>query len=102
MEMLFGEYNNTLDDKGRIQFPAKLRSVLQQESLVVTQGLDRCLMIFSIDEWTSLNKKIVDSASLFNDQKRLVMRRFIAPAQNWILINPAVFLFPRRLEITRN
>lgn len=81
MEMLFGEYNNTLDDKGRIQFPAKLRSVLQQESLVVTQGLDRCLMIFSIDEWTSLNKKIVDSASLFNDQKRLVMRRFIAPAQ---------------------
>ncbi|MBP3366831.1 MAG: division/cell wall cluster transcriptional repressor MraZ [Treponema sp.] len=81
MEMLFGEYSNTLDEKGRILFPAKLRGVLRQESVVVTQGLDRCLMLFTIDEWMSLNRKIVESASLFNDQKRLVMRRFIAPAQ---------------------
>ncbi len=80
-EMLFGEYSNTLDEKGRILFPSKLRTVLQQESVVVTQGLDRCLMLFTIEEWMSLNKKIVESASLFNDQKRLVMRRFIAPAQ---------------------
>lgn len=81
MEMLFGEYSNTLDEKGRILFPAKLRGMLRQESVVVTQGLDRCLMLFTIDEWMSLNRKIVESASLFNDQKRLVMRRFIAPAQ---------------------
>ena len=52
MNMLFGEYSNTLDDKGRIQFPAKLRSVLQQDGLVVTRGLDNCLMLFTVDEWT--------------------------------------------------
>ncbi len=82
MEMLIGEYRNTLDEKGRILFPAKLRSVLQQDSLMVTQGLDRCLMLFTVEEWAALNEKIMSSSSLFNDQKRLVLRRFIAPAQN--------------------
>ncbi len=81
MEMLSGEYNNTLDEKGRIQFPAKLRSVLQQESLIVTQGFDHCLMIFTPEEWTTLNRKIIGAVSLFNEENRLVMRRFIAPAQ---------------------
>lgn len=81
MEMLIGEYRNTLDEKGRILFPAKLRTVLEQNELMVTQGLDHCLMLFTVEEWKELNQKIVGSASLFNDQKRLVMRRFIAPAQ---------------------
>ncbi len=81
MEMLIGEYRNTLDEKGRILFPAKLRGVLQQDFLMITQGLDRCLMLFTVEEWTALNEKILSSVSLFNDQKRLVMRRFIAPAQ---------------------
>ena len=86
MNMLIGEYRNTLDEKGRILFPSKLRSALEQiapeqNELMVTQGLDHCLMRFTTDEWMNLNEKIVGSASLFNDQKRLVMRRFIAPAQ---------------------
>lgn len=81
MDLLIGEYRNTLDEKGRILFPAKLRSVLQQNELIITQGLDHCLMLFTTEEWVSLNDKIMGSASLFNDQKRLVMRRFIAPAQ---------------------
>ena len=82
MEMLIGEFRNTLDEKGRILFPAKLRSALADQSeLMITQGLDHCLMLFTMEEWTELNKKILGSVSLFNDQKRLVMRRFIAPAQ---------------------
>ncbi|MBQ4235816.1 MAG: division/cell wall cluster transcriptional repressor MraZ [Treponema sp.] len=82
MDMLIGEYSNTMDDKGRIQFPAKLRSVLNQDSLVITQGLDHCLMLFTTEEWESLTEKIIGNSSIFDNQKRLVMRRFIAPAQN--------------------
>ncbi len=81
MEMLIGEYRNTLDEKGRILFPAKLRTVLQQNELMVTQGFDHCLMLFTCEEWAALSERIMSSASLFNDQKRLVLRRFIAPAQ---------------------
>ncbi len=81
MDMLIGEYRNTLDEKGRILFPSKLRSVLQENELVITQGLEHCLTLFTIEEWQSLNEKIVGSASLFSAQKSLVMRRFVAPAQ---------------------
>ncbi len=80
--MLIGEYSNTMDDKGRIQFPAKLRSVLNQESLIITQGLDECLMLFTTEEWASLTAKMEVKASIFDSRKRLVMRRFVAPAQN--------------------
>ena len=82
MDMLIGEYSNTMDDKGRIQFPAKLRSVLNQESLIITQGLDECLMLFTTEEWASLTAKMEVKASIFDSRKRLVMRRFVAPAQN--------------------
>lgn len=98
MNLVCGEYNNTLDDKGRIQFPAKLRSVLQQESLVVTRGLDHCLMLFTVDEWTSLNEKIMRSASLFDDKKRMVLRRFISPAQEVIFDKSGRLSIPQSLR----
>lgn len=79
--MLIGEYRITLDDKGRVSFPAKLRTVLQQNELMITQGLDHCLTLFTTDEWTGLANKILSSASIFDSQKRIVMRRFIGPAQ---------------------
>lgn len=82
MEMLIGEYRNTLDEKGRITFPSKLRTVLQQNELIVTQGLDHCLMLFTLEEWKCLTSKIIGKASIFDNQKRLIMRRFIAPAQD--------------------
>lgn len=81
MELLTGEYRNTLDEKGRIIFPTKLRTELTGNSLVLTQALDRCLWLFTNEEWASLSAKIMESTSPFNAQARLVLRRLIAPAQ---------------------
>ncbi|MFA6856285.1 MAG: division/cell wall cluster transcriptional repressor MraZ [Treponema sp.] len=81
MDMLTGEYRNTLDEKGRILFPAKLRSELTGNVLIVTQSLDRCLWLFLPEEWKIVSSKLMDSASPFNEKNRLVLRRFIAPAQ---------------------
>ena len=81
MDLLIGEYRNTLDEKGRILFPAKLRGILQKNELIVTKGLDHCLMLFTSEEWASLSDKIMKKASPFNDQTNKVIRRFIAPAQ---------------------
>lgn len=76
-----GEYNNTLDEKGRIMFPAKLRSLLPNSQLVITRGIDCCLWIFPPEEWEQLSEKIMQSASLFQAHSRLVLRRLVAPAQ---------------------
>ena len=81
MELLTGEYRNTLDEKGRILFPTRLRSELTGNVLVLTQALDRCLWLFTPEEWKNLSAKIMESASPFNAQARLVLRRLIAPAQ---------------------
>lgn len=85
MERLTGEYRNTLDEKGRVLFPARLRSELFGESeknvLVITQSFDRCLWLYTVDEWKNLSSKIMETASPFNKQNRLVLRSLIAPAQ---------------------
>ena len=55
MSMFMGEYHHSIDEKGRIIIPSKFRSELG-ESFVVTRGLENCLFVYSLVEWT----KIVD------------------------------------------
>lgn len=82
MNLLTGEYKNTLDDKGRILFPSKIRSVLTSNVLIVTQAIvDRCLWLFTPEEWENISAKVMDNASPFSSRNRLVMRTFISPAQ---------------------
>ncbi|HKL86018.1 MAG TPA: division/cell wall cluster transcriptional repressor MraZ [Treponemataceae bacterium] len=79
--LLTGEYRNTLDEKGRIMFPIRLRSELEGSTLILTRGIDRCLWLFSPEQWRLLSQKVMESASLFQSQSRSVLRRLIAPAQ---------------------
>ncbi len=81
LDVLTGEYKNTLDEKGRILFPVKLRTLLSDTSLVATRGVDRCLWLFPPAEWKALSDKVMESASLFQAESRSVLRRLIAPAQ---------------------
>ena len=55
--MLLGEYTHTLDPKKRLALPAKFRKELG-ETVVLTHGLDRCLFVYSIDEWKRVAEKL--------------------------------------------
>jgi MraZ protein len=81
MNLLTGEFRNTLDEKGRISLPAKLRGELPGSEFVLTQGVDACLWLFAPDQWNALSKKLIESTSLFAARARLVQRRILAPAQ---------------------
>ena len=81
MNLLTGEYNNTIDDKGRVSFPAKLRTAVNQNAVIVTKGLDRCLWLFTSDEWESFQTKLLDNASMMKTKSLNVVRHFVAPAQ---------------------
>lgn len=52
-----GEYQHTLDDKGRMIIPVKFREGLGS-SFVVTRGLDKCLFVYPRSEWESLEAKL--------------------------------------------
>ncbi len=55
--MLLGEYQHSLDTKGRITIPSRLRDGLG-ERFVVTKGLDSCLFVYPLAEWAALEEKL--------------------------------------------
>lgn len=55
--MFFGTYTPRLDDKGRIFLPAKFRDELA-EGLVITRGQERCLYVWSMEEFGKLTERM--------------------------------------------
>lgn len=55
--MFIGEYQHTIDEKGRISLPTKFRAKLAS-GCVVTRGIDKCLWVYPINEWEKLAEKI--------------------------------------------
>ena len=78
--MLTGEYRNSLDEKGRLLVPSRLRAAISGNSLIVTRGVDRCLWLFPPEDWRALASKLIQT-SPFKKSARLLQRRIIAPAQ---------------------
>lgn len=76
--MLIGEYEHTLDVKGRIIMPAKLRENMN-EKFVITKGLDGCLFGFPMSEWTSFEEKL-KSLPITNKDARDFVRFFLSGA----------------------
>ena len=58
-QMFLGEYSHTIDDKGRMTVPAKFRGGLAT-GLVVTKGMDRCLVIYPLEAWRTLKARIAE------------------------------------------
>ena len=55
--MFMGEYQHSVDAKGRLIVPAKFREALG-ETFVVTRGLDNCLFGYPMNEWRKLEEKL--------------------------------------------
>jgi MraZ protein len=72
--MFLGEYNHTLDDKGRVTIPARFRAEMAT-GVVVTRGLDGCLALYPNDEWASLAERV--NALPITDRRARDFRRFV-------------------------
>jgi MraZ protein len=55
--MFIGEFNHSIDDKGRLAVPIKFRAALAQ-GVVITKGLDGCLFLYTKTEWDKVAEKI--------------------------------------------
>lgn len=56
-KMLIGEYKHTIDSKKRLALPSKFRKKLGK-SVIVTKGLENCLVVYTEKEWKSLSDKL--------------------------------------------
>ncbi len=79
--MISGEYRYALDEKGRLMVPAKVRSEVVGNVMILTRGVDRCLWLFPADEWRQLSENLIAVTSPFSERARLIQRRILAPAQ---------------------
>ena len=78
--MFFGTYTPKLDDKGRLFLPAKFRDELA-EGLVVTRGQERCLYVWSMDEFGKLTDRMRE-VPVTNKAGRDYVRMFFAGASD--------------------
>lgn len=76
--MFMGEYNHTIDAKGRLIIPSKFREILG-DAFVVTKGLDGCLFVYDNEEWQRFEEKL-RSLPITNKEARQFVRFFLAGA----------------------
>jgi MraZ protein len=53
-----GRANNTMDDKGRITFPSRLKQQFSGDTLKMTSGADTCLWLYPADEWPEIEEQL--------------------------------------------
>ena len=93
--MFMGEYNHTIDSKGRIIVPAKFREELGEE-FVVTLGLDGCLFLYPDAEWQEFVEKLKTLPG--NREARQLQRYFLAGAAVCEVDKQGRILIPGRLR----
>ena len=81
--MLTGEYNHSIDSKGRLIIPAKFREILG-DSFVITKGLDNCLFVYPDNEWKLFEEKL-RTLPLTNKNARTFTRFFLGSAVEGVL-----------------
>ncbi|KQY63983.1 MULTISPECIES: division/cell wall cluster transcriptional repressor MraZ [unclassified Nocardioides] len=78
--MFFGTYTPKLDDKGRLFLPAKFRDDLA-EGLVVTRGQERCLTVWSMEDFSRLTDRLREAPVTNKGTRDYVRMLFAAASQ---------------------
>ncbi len=94
--MFMGEYNHTVDTKGRLIIPSKFREQLGEE-FIVTKGLDGCLFVFPQNEWQAFEEKL-RTLPLTQKGARQFTRFFVAGATPCELDKQGRILLPSTLR----
>ena len=96
--MLTGEFNHSIDTKGRLIIPSKFRDILGDD-FVITKGLDGCLFLYPANEWKIFEEKL-RTLPLTNKNARTFTRFFLGSAvdggldkQGRVLISSALRAF---------
>ncbi len=78
--MFIGEYNHTIDAKGRLIIPSRYREELG-ENFKVTKGFDGCLFAYDNSDWNRLQEKLA-ALPLANKESRVLNRFFLGSAMD--------------------
>jgi MraZ protein len=94
--MLLGTHDHTIDEKSRLTLPAKFRRSFEG-GVVVTRGLDPCLVAYPRDEWARSQSRIADLDTLSGEARQL-QRAVYANAVEGDLDRQGRFVIPAKLK----
>jgi MraZ protein len=98
--MFYGQYDHTLDSKDRVIIPAKFREIFKEhyvERFFVTRGLDRCLFVFTEEEWKTQERRF-RGMPFTNEQSRKFNRLYFSGAVEVIADKQGRILIPGYLK----
>lgn len=96
--MLKGTYFQSMDTKGRMSFPTKLREVVG-ERFIITRGIDGCLFVYSLEDFEAMAEKI---SSLPMGKGKGIQRHFMAWAGEVEADKQGRILIPQSLRELAN
>jgi len=94
--LFYGEYQHSIDPKGRVIIPARFREGLG-ERFILTKGLDECLFAYSSDEWANLEAKL-KTLPLSSKDARAFVRFFFSGATECEVDKQGRILIPGNLR----
>ncbi len=94
--MFIGEYNHSMDEKGRLAIPVKFR-VEFKNGAVVTKGLDNCLFLFTKQAWKELANKL-SKLPISQSKSRAFARMMLAGAMDVKLDKQGRIMLPDYLR----
>ena len=102
MPVFSGEDTHSLDDKGRVAVPARLRGYAAtasgREVWFATRGFEKCLLLFTAETWKYLLQDKLSGLSLGNRQHRVFIRNFVSPAVEIQADKQGRIVLPQRLR----
>ncbi len=98
MSGFIGEYESTIDNKGRFLLPSGLKKQLQDDdtSFVINRGFEKCLTLYPTQSWKPIFKSI-SNLNDFDPKVREFRRYFLNGAQNVELDSAGRLLLPKNL-----
>src|SRR5438477_11270767 len=90
--MFLGEFEHSVDERGRIAIPAKFRASLS-DGMVLSRGIDRCLVIWPMEEWRRITDNLRTLPTLSAEARRM-QRLFLSGATDAAPDSLGRFLLP--------
>jgi len=97
--MFRGQFAYSIDSKGRISIPAKLRKHISpdaNDTFVMTRGISNCIDIYPLDQWQHIEDKLLQLNSFQPDEARF-LRMFVQFATEDTMDSQSRILVPQTL-----
>lgn len=97
--MFRGQFTYSVDAKGRISIPARLRKNVAPEAsdtFIMTQGTAQCIEVFPLDQWKIIEEKL-KNLNIYNPRHARMLRITLQHAQEDILDSQSRILVPQSL-----